>query len=242
MKKYLGCFLLLVTLSLQAQNDRLFLNNGNLLKGVIANDTLSDTIRIEISQVMILVPFEAINEIYPNRRHNQKLLYLRTGPVRSMSTNLTFGIVSGKSSSSAPSVMRPAGYIGQFYHAHTLFNIGLQTGIVDYKEYTVYPTSIEYQAHFGRSYRNWLVYGNAGYGFAKATQEYEEQFSLSGGYNYQLGVGYHIAQDRYAFQFKVGYSVQKIEATITYSDDYSTIRQRRLNKITIQITYRISYQ
>ena len=241
MKRYLGFVLLLGTLSLQAQNDRLFLNNGNVLKGVIANDSLSDTIRIAISQVIVSVPFEAINEIYPNRRHNQDLLYQRRGPLRTMSTNLTFGIVSGKSSSYAPSVMRPTGYISQFYHAHKLLNIGVQTGIVDYKEYTIYPTSIEYQAHFGRSYRNWLVYGNTGYGFTKATKDYEEQYSLSGGINYQLGLGYHLAQDRYGFQFKVGYSVQMIEETITYSDVNKTIRQRQLNKITIQITYRISY-
>ncbi|HCX22802.1 MAG: hypothetical protein CMB80_10540 [Flammeovirgaceae bacterium] len=243
MRKFIFGTLLIGLLSNAfGQVDRVFLTNGSLVKGIILNDSLGDTLQLEVYKSIVSIPYDAIDEIYPHRLSNQELKYKRTSPIRSLSTNITLGIVSGKTDKDKAAEIMPSASLMEMYHLHPLANFGVKIGVVNYPDYYIFPISLEYQSLFGRSYRSWMTYGNIGYSLTKTQEDLTDQYEFNGGLNYQFGMGWHAAQQNFAFQFRLGYSVQNVEQIQIITSDYSIIQKRKLNRITAQIVYQIQYR
>lgn len=242
MRSILVLILFLIMGQLHAQTDKIFLKNGSRIRGIILNDSISDTISLEVSKAIVSIPITAIDEMYPHPLHNQALKLQNREQSNLFSTNIGVGIVAGKRNVNATTEFRPTLQVAELYHFHPLLNVGVGAGLTWFKDYTIVPVTFEYQALFGRSHRSWMTYGNVGYGFINPSEDYPEQFQLSGGMTYQFGLGWNVAQDDIAFQFRMGYVFQQIDETQFISTDYWITRKRHINRLTAQIIYQIKYR
>lgn len=241
MKVVALCVLVLVSCQLSAQQDKIYLKNGSLLKGIVTNESIEDTILLDVGDASILVPLSTIDEIYPHRTHNRALKRINKTYDKKLSTAVGIGVVSGKSSDQDASHIRPSLHLTQTVHLHRLVNPGIRVEWVSFKDYNVFPLALSYQALFGRSHRSWMAYGNLGYGHATPLKDNSDELDMKGGLSYQLGVGWQLAHRNSSVQFSVGYLVQKLEEIQELNTDYRLIRKRTLNRVTAQVVYQFKY-
>lgn len=236
-------FLLLIaglTYSAQSQSDRIFLKNGSSLKGWIVGDRVSDTLTFYIDSVLIDFPISLIAEIYPARKHHIDLgQFTKLEIRRGWSSAASIGFASGKERKDDPVLLATHATVEQMYHFTPLLNVGLSVGFIDFEDFQLFPVAIEYYSLF-KGQRGLLVYGAAGGSFIRLTDE--SIFSDAEGDLFaHVGLGFQSHFGKSALQYRVGYMIQKLSLTNSFDGGFKITQNRRINRITIGIKYRIHY-
>lgn len=233
MKERVAGLLLLICTTLHGQ-DKIFLKNGSVIRGTIGEVT--DTVVVEISETRLELPIGLIEEI----RFKQRERYSDFSYLRGWSTSLECGALLGRQ---ADEELRVRGLVRllQQYHFHPLLNAGIGMGWLSFADYEIYPVTFDYHAILGKSRGSLMLYGSLGHGFAQATLAGRTNYEVTGGLFYQWGLGWQQRIGRDAIHLKLGYAVQALEEEQELWDGYFLLRNRRINRITMHVTYVLRY-
>lgn len=242
MRFLVGAFLLCFCSALYGQNDKVFLKNGSLIRGILVDGDITDTLLIDVRGSIVTVPLEVVAEIRRPMRNGYRLEgYRDFSYSKGWSTVPEFGIIAGSHKETGDPSIRASLRVSQEYRYHPFLNGGIGMGILYYHAYNIFPLTLDYHAVLGRRHRSWIVYGSVGYGFAQAKGEGENEYKVSGGIFYQTGLGWQQRVGRNAIRLKMGYAVQAIEEEKELSPNYIERRTRRMNRITAQVAYVFKY-
>lgn len=235
-------FILCLCLTLYAQDDKVFLKNGSLIRGTVAVGTITDTILIGVMGSQIAVPLQIVDEVRLKNRNGMRLEgYKDLSYPKGWSSVLEGGVLIGSHWEYGAPGMKPMLRLSQEYQYHPFLNGGMGAGLFLYDNYTVFPVTFDYHALLGRSHRSWMLYGGLGYGFARSRSDDEQNHEVRGGLHYQAGVGWQQRVGSNYVRFKFGYALQVIEEENKLSAHYIQTRTRRMNRITAQVSYRFKY-
>lgn len=244
MKQIIFGLLLIGYSSTYAQADKVYLKNGSLIRGTITNEAISDSLIIYISEELITVPLTLVEEVRSGKNSGlitdkYKSISYGTG----WSTGIAGGLTFGRHSSGNSTKVRPSATLSQFYRQLPWLNVGLSAGVYAFRDYTVYPLSVEYYALLGKSRGCPIMYGNFGYSLAEATEnlELEESNTIKGGMSYQVGLGWHQRLGKNSIQYKIGYSAHELNQVREINQSQSITQSRRINRINVQINLLMNY-
>lgn len=238
MRIFLCLALLITTVQLFGQSDKIYLKEGGIIRGKIHSEEISDTLNIIVSGHLVSVPIVIIEEIHPHPKiHPDFEKYKNLSYSVGWSTTLSGGTLLGKQSSTAPTKIRPYLMVSEVYRQHPLINLGVGAGVFAYQDFMVYPVFLEYFVTTGKSRNTLIAYGNAGIGLASASKDPAGNTKVSGGAFYKIGLGWQKKVAANFLQLKIGYAIQEIEETLVLDNSYTIIQARTINRIALQVNY-----
>lgn len=242
MREWITGFLLFICLFAAAQSDKVYLKNGSLIRGRVLAESGADTLAVRIRQNTIELPFAIVDEV---RFSKASEVDLKRFPAltyrRGWSTVVEAGMVIGSHSPEEVPEVLPSFRLVQEYSYHPLLNVGAGAGFVSYRDYRVFPLTLDYHAMLGRKNRGWMLYGSVGYGLSRPKTDGELSVDVNGGLFYQAGLGWQQRVSNNYIRMKFGYAVQRLEERRELSPVWVRTLERQLNRITIQVAYVFSY-
>lgn len=249
MRYILFTLFLVANLSTYAQNDKVFLKNGSIIKGRVDDAKLAnEEITLEVEGQNISIPFELVDEIRFKKREDgskpgrySDLIY-----PKGFRTNISTGLLLGNHSYNDPLKAYLSLEAAQFYNLHPLLNVGVGLAYNGYKEYSVVPAFMEYQVLLGKRQRSLFFYGKAGYSLLTTINEEDlNRNDAKGGRLLEAGMGWQKQLGKNYLQIKLGYSSQSVseDRDLWYfaPETNSTLKyERKMNRMMFMITYGIS--
>ncbi|MFT7029725.1 MAG: hypothetical protein ACJA2C_001114 [Marinoscillum sp.] len=242
MRTFIFFLLAFSVFNTQGQVDKVFLRNGSLIRGELKGTEITDTLTIAVDSLGIMIPLGLVAEIDLSRKSDFDLTGFPGQKYRKgWSAGFTGGVTMGRSGADAVIQTFPSFSISQFYHFHPLVNLGLTGGFLNFEDFHTYPIGVEYNLVPDKISQNLLFYTVIGKSFAKSNQNNPAIKETEGGLFLQAGIGWQHPLGKHTLQYRLGYLLQDVDQTIELWQNYFVTNSRQLNRITLQIQYRLNY-
>ncbi len=234
--------LIMFSLGVFAQSDKVYLKNGSTLFGTISQAGITDTLQILMNGSTILVPMKLVEEIrIPAKTGSKRVQYINYSYQRGLNTALEGGLLIGSPLPESVPTFKLSVRVSQEVQYKPFLNGGVEAGVGYYHSYTLFPVAINYYALPGNRHKGWLIYSSLGYGLAERKVKDNENLNVRGGTSFQAGIGWQRKAGTNAVRFKLGYSMQYVEERQELWSGYELITKRRMNRIEARIAYVFRY-
>lgn len=245
-------FLTLITTQVNAQLDKVILQNGSVLYGEV--DQLDkNRVSIDIQGEKFSFPVKNIRllKLSKESRNAESVdasVYdqLSKMEFRGFEKNVQLGFLHGKQYSGASADVSFSGSFQLSYRYHQYVQAGLSVGYDHFDQFGTFPVQFTYRGDLSSRWATIFYYGSVGYGFAKLLEKTDENPGLdriNGGIAYRAGLGYRWRLEKTGFEFAVGWKHQKVDYDYKYyggfwaeDEDLATL-QRSINRAEVKFGF-----
>ena len=236
-----------VCASIYGQNDKVYLQNGSIIKGTVSDTIITDSITVFIDQTPLGLPLSQVSEIVYGKRKNERRpeAFKNYAYARGHFFNITAGLIFGDHSENDNVKALPSIDLAYEYHHSHWLNLAMGAGFNAYDRYTFLPLYLQYQFVVGEKNKAIFVYARGGKSFLIKNKLDENTYEVSPGFYSGIGLGLQKKVGINFIRLQLGYQMQKVEEKESIYSHWSSpmpggshlVRDRAMKRIALGFAF-----